>query len=234
MTGLGKLLVVLHAGLSLMAATMGIALYSTRPDYGPKLKDKSEQVATLRKNLDLNSTAKREFEGRARMAQLEGYWLNTEPYFDQLMKNTIEAKQANSIPGIVRNPMTGLPQPDPRAGGFAPLVQVLPETQTLVGEKAFTQLLADERKTLAEAQVEYQGLKKQALDLTLEAAGEDGRGGVTRQLLYERDQLEKLRLEQRTYDVETAIVQQDKSRVEQLLNRLKARGEELKKYAPGK
>jgi hypothetical protein len=234
MTGLGKWLVVLHCGLSLMAATMGIVLFATEPDYSGRLKEKADQITTLRKSLDLTGAAKREYDGRARMAQLESFWLNTEPYFDQLMRNTIEAKQANSIPGIVRNPMTGLPVPDQRVGGFAPLVQVLPETAQLVGEKAFTQLLADERKALGDGQVEYQGLKKQALDLTLEAAGEDGRGGVTRELNYERDQLEKLKLEQRTYEVETAIVQQDKARVDQLLARLRQRGEELKKYSSSK
>jgi hypothetical protein len=235
MTGLGKWLVVLHTGMSLMAATMGIALFATEPDYNGRLKDKAEQVATQRKSLDLNGAAKREAEGRAKMAQLEGYWLTTEPYFDQLMQNTIEAKQANSIPGIVRNPMTGLPEANKQqAGGFAPMIQVLPETAQLVGEKAFTEMVLAERKALADSQIEYQGLKKQAVDLTLEAAGEDGRGGVTRQLNYERDQLENLKLEQRTYDVETAIVQQDKARLDLLLARLRSRGEELKKYSIGK
>ena len=95
-------------------------------------------------------------------------------------------------------------------------------------------MLAEERKGLAEAQVQYKGLKEQALALTLEAAGEDGRGGVTRELNYERDQLEKLKLEQRTYEVETAVVQQDKARVEQLLGRLRQRGEDLKKYPASK
>jgi len=57
---------------------------------------------------------------------------------------------------------------------------------------------------------------------------------VTRELNYERDQLEKLKLEQRTYEVETAVVQQDKARVEQLLGRLRQRGEDLKKYPASK
>lgn len=234
MTGLGKWLVVLHCGMSLMAATMGIVLFATEPDYAGRLKDKADQVATQRKSLDLNGAAKREFDGRTRIAQLENYWFTTEPYFEQLLKHTVDAPQANTIQGIVRNPMTGLPVPDQRAGGFAPLVQVLQETAQLVGEKAFTQLLAEERKGLAEAQVQYKGLKEQALALTLEAAGEDGRGGVTRELNYERDQLEKLKLEQRTYEVETAVVQQDKARVEQLLGRLRQRGEDLKKYPASK
>ncbi len=234
MTGLGKWLVVLHCGLSLMAATMGIVLYATEPDYAGRLKDKADQVATMRKSLDLNGAAQREFEGRTRLAQLEKIWFTTEPYFEQLLKHTVDAQQANTIQGIVRNPMTGLPVPDQRAGGFAPLVQVLPETAQLVGEKAFSQLMAEERKNLNEAQVQYKGLKEQALALTLEAAGEDGRGGVTRELNYERDQLEKLKLEQRTYEVETAVVQQDKARVEQLLGRLRQRGEDLKKYPASK
>ena len=56
---------------------------------------------------------------------------------------------------------------------------------------------------------------------------------MTRQLTYERDQLGNLLLEQRTYEVETAVVRQDRYRVEQLLTRLRNRGQELKKY-PGK
>ena len=62
MTGLGKWLVVLHTGMSLMAATMGIALFATEPDYNGRLKEKAEQVATQRKSLDLNGAAKREAE----------------------------------------------------------------------------------------------------------------------------------------------------------------------------
>jgi len=114
MTGLGKWLVVLHCGMSLMAATMGIVLFATEPDYAGRLKDKADQVATQRKSLDLNGAAKREFDGRTRIAQLENYWFTTEPYFEQLLKHTVDAPQANTIQGIVRNPMTGLPVPDQR------------------------------------------------------------------------------------------------------------------------
>lgn len=233
MTALGKWLVVLHAGFSILLASMAVVLFCTRPEYDLRLKDKAAEVAQLRKSMNLPDAASREVETRVRLQALEGFWLNSEIFFNGLLQNTETAQQPNTIAAIERNQATGLAVPDMRYDGFVPVMAVTPATAELLGENAYTPLMNIERKALTEAQAEYQGLKKQALDLTLEAAGDDGLGGVTRQLTYERDQLGNLLLEQRTYEVETAVVRQDRYRVEQLLTRLRNRGQELKKY-PGK